>query len=77
MYECDGCIYKDGGSCSILTVPSRQVHCRFYRTKKQEICEKTKANQRIRSLPLDHQRHIAAKYYNKRMPWFEKLEHAL
>lgn len=68
------CFAKVNGKCILLI--SRKCNgydeCPFYKTEEQTEADRTKAFERIATLPIEQQECISYKYYSDRMPWHVK-----
>ena len=56
------------GNCSGYAV------CAFYKPKHQQEADQSRANVRLRRLPMEQQRMIADKYFSGEMPWRGETE---
>ena len=63
----------NGAKCSILRVERCVGHCAFRKTAVELADEQAAVFERLASLPIEQQLHIADTYYDGKHPWIKEV----
>jgi hypothetical protein len=63
-----GCFAYRSGECMAIE-PARCSGCRFYKTRAQNEAAQSRVYTLIAAKPMEEQRYLADRYYQRKMPW--------
>ena len=66
------CVMRADDKCIGLTYTKCPPLCRFYKNESMQNGSTSKANRRLRRLPIEKQQDISIKYYEGEMPWLRR-----